>query len=215
MSRRCWIKSKIVCFLLEDWMDFEQAICEEYPGARYFKESQSAADAFPDGEQPPVITFKSSLLETEPSGNDAVTMVLDEAWQPTYYKHIRKYYHGEEWSWALKGPPSPYIWFRLRGELYDYKRKPPTYPMAGQIDFYYDPDDKAHVSLTGKFYRLFAKFATNRKGLVYVKVPELEVTHPVPKGAMEWCGYHAIEWARQAPDRVLFPGMGLGIRPAE
>lgn len=215
MSGRCWIKSKIVCFLLEDWMDFELAICEEYPSARYFKESRRIEDIFPKGDKPPVITLESSLLETEPSSHDEVNMVFAPTWRPKYYKHQMKLARGEDWCWTLRPPPLPYVLFRLRGELYDYRRKPPTYPMTGQIDFYHDPDDKAHVSLAGKFYRLFAKFATNRKGLVYVTVPELKVTHPVPKGAMEWCGYHAIEWARQAPDRVLHPQMGLGIRPAE
>lgn len=142
-------------------------------------------------------------------------MVFDPGWQPEFHRHLNPYYpeSSQEWWWVMDSPPYPFVlWNGLGGHiLHDGDIE---YPARSDMHFYATPGDKTHAAVSGKFYRLFAKHATNRKGLVWVRMSELEVSEAVHKGAMDWCGHRAIEWARQKPNRVLFyMKNGVSIRP--
>ena len=56
--------------------------------------------------------------------------------------------------------------------------------------------------------RLIKKIATNRIDVVHY--PSLAVVLESGGPGMVWCGHHALEWCRQAPDRFL----GYSSRPS-
>lgn len=215
MSGPVWIRSKEVCFLEGDWWNFGLALQEAFPAARYYREPDciNRAEDRPQTAEPPELPLRSHVLDTESGPYDTVKMVFDPDWRPRYRRISTEIGKApEDWYWSLSAPSSlPYAAFRLGGRIYD---EPVPHPFKGDVHFYHEPHNKGHTALAGRFYRIFAKHATNRKGLVNVRVPSLEVTAPVGKGSPSWCGYHAIEWARQNPNGVLFYArVGFGIRP--
>jgi hypothetical protein len=202
----------MVCFLDQDWLDFDTALHKVFPQARFFRKIERAAWR-PQGMVPPKVKLCRRLMEAEPDPTDLVYMVFDPDWEPEFHRYTNPYRDSpQKWWWSMKGTPLPFAFWRgLDGRL--FQDGTIEYPNKSEIHFYTTPGNKEHAAIAGKFYRLFAKHATNRMGLVWVSMPDLEVTHPVQKGAMEWCGHHAIEWARQAPNRVLFYSHNLSIRP--
>lgn len=208
------IRGKEVCMLPQDWHDFGRAVAETWPQARYYAEPDYIND--PDARQcgpvPPPIPLFSTLGEacSYPYRANRRGMVFDANWRPRFWK-AESHREGGGWYWRLLPPPHPSVRFWPGGYIRD---RPVPHPDTGSIDFYLTPKDKEHLALAARFFRLFGKFATNRKGLVHVRVPELTVTVPVDKGQPSWCGHRAIEWARQEPDRVLFYARaGFGLRP--
>ncbi|WP_341705408.1 hypothetical protein [Ferrovibrio sp.] len=215
MSQPVWIRSKEVCFLEADWWDFGMALQEMFPQARYYREPDpiNRPEDRAQTPEPPVITLHDHLLDTRPRPMGTVMMVFDPDWQPSFRKISTEIgREPEDWRWGLTGePPLPYVAFGLGGHVFE---QPVPHPYKGAIHFYTEPHNGEQAAMMGRFFRLFGKFATNRKGLVRVRVPELTVTAPVGKGQPDWCGHHALEWARQNPSRVLFyERAGFGIRP--
>jgi hypothetical protein len=90
---------------------------------------------------------------------------------------------------------------------------------GGQIYFRCDKGNAAHMSLARKGLRLLTKVATNK--VAYVHYPSLEVKNRSGNGGLVWCGFHALEWCRQAPDRFLAYSSllnrreGYGYRPLD
>lgn len=208
------IRGKEVCMLEADWHDFGLALAEAYPQARYYLRPDYINDpeAARQTPAPPKVQLHRYLFDIscDPFHTDRRYMVFDPDWQPQF----RRYHpigEPENWHWSMLPPPHPYVMFHPGGYL---RELPVPHPGRGEIHFYATPKDKGHMALAARFFRLFGKFATNKKGLVRVRVPSLEVTIPVGPGSSAWCGHHAIEWARQNPDGVLFyTGARFGIRP--
>lgn len=208
------IRGKEVCMLEQDWRDFGHALAETWPQARYYAERDyvNDTDSWQQGAEPPPVRFFPTLGEAcaYPYRAGHRVMVFDPDWQPQHYK-ARSAWTTVDWYWRLRPPPHPTVHIRPGGYIRD---QPVPHPDTGTIDFYVTPKDKVHLALVARFFRLFGKFATNRKGLVHVRVPELTVTAPVGGGQPSWCGHHAIEWAREEPNRVLFyVRAGFGTRP--
>ena len=63
------------------------------------------------------------------------------------------------------------------------------------------------VKLAGQLIRLVSRVATNK--LLFVRTERDEPPVPVLRGGRLWAGHHSVEWARQAPDRIL------GWRPVD
>lgn len=207
------IKTKLVCFLDRDWLDFDAGLHKAFPQARYYVET--GLPQWPQGMTPRKVELFGRLMDTQPGRHDRVFMVFDPDWKPEFYRYLNPLYpeSEHEWWWQMKPPPYPFVlWRWLGGHV--LQDGAVEYLAKSEIHFYATPGDKAHAAVSGKFHRLFAKLATNRKGLVWVRMPELEVSEAVHKGAIDWCGHHAIEWARQEPNRVLFyMKHGVSIRP--
>lgn len=203
----------------EDWYDFGCALAEAFPEARYYlrPDDINTPKEMWTTPEPPILTLRKHLSDLE-RGDWMVAhepvMVFDPRWQPRW----KKYYYPaeaavpEEWWWILIPPPHPSVRFRLGGYI---REQPVPHPDLGDLEFYATPKNKEHLALAARVFRLFAKFATNKKGLVRVRVPSLEVTVPLEnRGSPFWCGHHAIEWAREDPRRVLFyTPVGFGTRP--
>jgi len=207
------IKTKLVCFLDRDWLDFDAALHQAFPQARFYIES--GLPQYPQGMIPPQVTFYHRLMDTNPGRQDRVYMVFDPGWEPAFFRYQDPFYprDPDKWWWSMKPPPHPSVlWRWLGGHILEEAAI--EFLATSEIHFYATPGDKAHAAVSGKFYRLLGKLATNRKGLAWVTMPEFEVSQAVHKGAMDWCGHHAIEWARQEPNRVLFyMKHGVSIRP--
>ncbi|MFZ5530550.1 MAG: hypothetical protein ACOY4U_05815 [Pseudomonadota bacterium] len=200
-----------------DWWDFGFALQDAFPEARYYRDPDpvNRKDDNVSTPEPPELPMARHLLDTQVGPSSRVKMVFDPAWQPQFKKSTHVFYGmaPDGWRWSFPAPPAPCAMFRLGGGIYD---EPVPHPSTGDITFYIEKN-KAYQALAGRFFRLLSKFTTNKKNLVRVKVPSMEVTVPVGgKGdfATGWCGHHAIEWARQEPNRVLFyVSAGFGIRP--
>lgn len=205
------IQSKIVCFMHRDWLDFDDTLLELFPNALYFRERVPREKV--QTPEPPKIDLHHRLVDTTPNWQDRVYMVFNSGFRPKFWQpSVEVGLKPENWYWSLRAPQYPFVQFTFGGHVFD---SPVPHPTRGEIHFYATPGDKIHAALAGKFYRAFRKHAVNWQGLVWVRIPELTVTAPIPKGAMDWCGYHAVEWASQNPKRVLHLAQGLGIRPAD
>jgi hypothetical protein len=90
---------------------------------------------------------------------------------------------------------------------------------GGHIYFRCEKGNAAHMSLARKGLRLLTNVATNK--VAFVHYPSLRVKDGSGKGVMVWCGFHALEWCREAPDRFLAYGPllngreGYGYRPLD
>ncbi|WP_370156256.1 hypothetical protein [Ferrovibrio sp.] len=208
------IRGREVCMLARDWDDFGQAVAETWPQARYYVERDYVNDteSWQHGPEPPPVQFFPTLGDAcrYPYRARFRVIVFDPDWQPQHRK-TRSGWAKVDWYWLLRPPPHPSVRIWPGGYIRD---RPVPHPDTGEIHFYLTPKDKAQLALAARFFRLFEKFAAGRKGLVRVRLPGYEVTAPVAKGSPFWCGYHAIEWAREDPKRVLFCTHGVfGTRP--
>lgn len=208
------IRGKEVCMLEADWRDFSRALAETYPQARYYLEPDYTNDpeTLRQTHQPSVVQIYRHLTDIPRRSFhiDEWNMVLDPDWQPQF----RRYHdvgEPENWHWLLRAPPFPFVTFRPGGYLRD---QPVPHPDTGYIHFYATPKNKEHLALAARFFRLFGKFASNRKGLARVRLPSYEVTAATFKGSSQWCGHHAMDWTRGDPKRVMFyTSQGFGTRP--
>lgn len=210
-------RRRAVCMLERDWWDFGFALQDAYPQAWYYREldQRNRPEDIWQMPLPPDLPHHAHLLDTSVRPGDWVKMVFKPDWQPEFKKEYGRYrLPQDQWCWDWGAPPAPSATFRLGGYIYN---SPVPHPSAGDITFYGEKGNKDHEAIAGRLFRILSKFVTNKKNLVRVRVPSMEVTVPVDtKGAFapDWCGHHAIEWARQEPDRVLFyVNAGFGIRP--
>ena len=216
MSSLLHSRGREVCMMERDWWDFGFGLQDAFPEARYYRDPDpvNRKDDNVSTPEPPELPMASHLLDTQVGPSSRVKMVFDPAWQPQFKKSTHVFYGmaPDGWRWDFPDPPAPSVTFTLAGGIQD---EPVPHPSTGNITFYIEKN-REYQALAGRFFRLLSKFTTNKKNLVRVRVPSLEVTVPVSSGnyAPHWCGHHAIEWARQEPDRVLFyVSAGFGIRP--
>lgn len=209
-------RRRTICMLERDWWDFGFALQDAYPQAWHYRQldQRNRPEDIWQMPEPPELPHHAHLLDTSVHPGDSIKMVFDPDWQPQFKKEYGRYrLPQDQWCWDWGVPPPPSATFRLGGHIYD---KPVPHPSAGDITFYGEKGNKEHEALAGRFFRILSKFVTNKKNLVRVRVPSLEVTVRVGEKGMapHWCGHHAIEWARQEPNRVLFyVSAGFGIRP--
>lgn len=201
-----------VCMIEEDLWDFGYGLQKEFPEACYYRELDPINrpdDARPT-PVPPVVPLHRHFCEAKVNPRDLICMILAPFWRPNFYKNKRYLSDPDRWCWSILNDTYPTAHFRLSGGI---SEKPVPHPAWGDICFYGKKDDPTHHELMLRFFRVFRKFATDKKNLVRVRVPSLEVTVPV-KQSGSWCGHRAIEWAREDPNRVLFyVNAGFGIRP--
>jgi hypothetical protein len=213
MSSYYFMRSRDVCMLERDWWDFGFALQDAFPEARYYRQrSSNRPEDQAQTPEPPELLMASHPLDAGVGPGDTVMMRFAPLWEPRWYKYqTRLGLAPEYWQWRFPVDPPPFVSFNFGGRIYD---DPVPHPGRGDITFYGLNKNKEHLALASRFFRILGKHVTNRKGLVRVKVPSLEVTVPVESGSPTWCGHHAIEWAREAPDRVLFyVRAGFGTRP--
>lgn len=211
-------RGRAVCMLERDWWDFGFALQDAYPQAWYYRvlDQMNRPEDLWQTPEPPDADFPhhAHLLDTSVGPGDCVEMIFDPTWRPEFKKvYGCSGLPADQWYWGWPAPTPPSATFRLGGHIYN---SPVPHPSAGDITFYGEKGNKEHEALAGRFFRILSKFTTNKKNLVRVRVPSMEITMPVgEKGAApHWCGHHAIEWARQESNRVLFyASAGFGIRP--
>lgn len=198
-----------------DWRDFGRALAEIYPQARYYLDPDTINDpeTLRQTRQPPKLQIHRHLFDIRchPFHSDLRFMAFDPDWQPQFERFHHFGTPETDWHWSLLPPPFPFVMFYPGGHLRDW---PVPHPDTGYIHFYATPKNKEHLALAARFFRLFGKFATNRKGLCRVRLPSYEVTLATLEGSPQWCGHHAMEWTRGDPKRVMFyTSQGFGTRP--
>lgn len=203
--------------LERDWLEYGFALQDAYPQAWYYRrlDGWNRPEDIWQMPDPPDFPHHAHLLDTQVRPNDTILMIFDPDWKPDYKKKYGRYGMPEDqWCWSWAEPDGLAAVFDLGGYIF---KEPVPHPSRGQVTFYGENKNKDHMAQAGRFFRILSKFTTNKKNLVRVRVPSLKVTVTPGSGndfASEWCGHHAIEWARQEPDRVLFyVRAGYGIRP--
>lgn len=208
------IRGREVCLLEADWRDFGRALAETYPQARYYLDPDYVNDpeTLRQTRRPPTIQIHRHLSDIPYRSfhRNERFMVFDPDWQPEFERFHNFGDSEKNWHWLLLPPPFPFVIFRPGGYL---RERPVPHPDTGYIHFYATPKNKEHLALAARFFRLFGKFASNSKGLARVRLPSYEVTVAEWKGSPQWCGYHAMEWTRGDPKRVMFyTSQGFGTR---
>jgi hypothetical protein len=210
-------RGREVCMLERDWWDFGFGLQEAFPQAWYYRrlDRLNRAEDIWQMPEPPDFPHHAHLLDTQVRPGDTILMVFDPNWKPQFKKQYGLYRMAQgQWYWDWAEPEGLAAVFNLGGYIYE---TPVPHPSAGRVTFYGEKGNKEHEALGRHFFRILSKFTTNKKNLVRVRVPSMEVTVPVGNAgnlAMDWCGHHAIEWARQEPNRVLFyVSAGFGMRP--
>lgn len=219
MASPVFLRAREVSLLHRDWWDFGFALMDAFPQALYYRRLDVVNDkedrARSWGEEPPSVypVMASHLLDAGLDPFDTAYMFFDPHWQPAYEKRTDVVILPPRgWRWEPTAHPLPSVSFRLGGNIYE---EPVPHPLKGQISFCGENGNKEHLAMAARLFRLLGKFATNKKDLVRVSVPSMEVLGPLKDGyCPDWCGLHAIEWAREEPNRVLFyDKRGYGIRP--
>ena len=211
------------------WDDLLKA---RFPQARYYDEPGDAT--LGPGEGPPPLVLRSTLFGGEAS---FVSLVLDSAWMPQWRSEPSP--HGRI-SWRLTPSPYPNATILLGGRIREETstqegpvaagaggnaprhREPDIVPPAisgGNIYFRCDKNEPEHMRIAQRALRLFKKIATNKIAIVHY--PSLKIVPDEGGPCVVWCGFHALEWCRAAPDRFLDyrPTKeghdGYGIRPLD
>lgn len=166
------------------------------------------------GKPPPPAELQPTLANMHPRLFCAISFTA--GWRPELIRN-------SDGSLGVTDPPLPDASIQRGGwiseaEDRDGKIWPATIE-GGQIYFRCEKGNAAHMSVARKGLRLLTKVATNK--VAFVHYPSLRVKDGSGKGGMVWCGFHALEWCRQAPDRFLaysplLNGQeGYGYRPLD
>lgn len=197
----------------KDWRDFTDGIAEAFPGVRYYFGESGHVYGTPE---PPDLRMTTDFFsEDKPKNRDSnIYLVFDPDWKPDYLK----YYDSSEpdkWWWTYENPPRPQVRFymetrpRAREEL-------PKDGIGGynQIDFYANPDNKEHVAMRGKFFRLFGRYASNRNQIWFNQKKPGEVTLK-KSGSSFYMGNDLRDWLREDPEREWVFNYPSACRPAD
>jgi len=195
-----FFRGKEIAFMPED----EEAYCEllrqKAPSIRFIDDlnyKEVAASSVP-----------GHLANRTVAACGLVVIILfapSDDWQPEYRQVDTPL--GQRWS--LRHPSRLHgRWWRTRPNAHS-RAEPAAYkgprnpPGLGPARLYFSgqKDDPEHVRLAGELIRLVSRVATNK--LLFVRTERTEPPVPVLRGGMTWAGFHAIEWAKQSPDRIL------------
>lgn len=183
-------------------------------------------EAFPDigflpsdhdfryGKPPPAAELQPTMANMKPRSD--CTVCFTPGWRPALTTNSDR-------SLGVTLPPMPNASIDRGGSISEAGERngtlwPPTIG-GGRIYFRCEKGNAAHMSLARKGLRLLTKVATNK--VAYVHYPSLKVKNRTGNGGLVWCGFHALEWCRQAPDRfldyspLLNGREGYGYRPLD
>ena len=164
------------------------------------------------GKPPPPAELQPTMAAMHP--RDFCKICFTPGWRPQLTTN-------SDGSLDVTDPPRPNASIQRGGwtsEPDERKGWPPTME-GGRIYFRCDKGNAEQMSVARKGLRLLTKVATNK--VAYVHYPSLEVKYGDGSGGLVWCGFHALEWCRQAPDRflgysaLLNAREGYGYRPLD
>lgn len=185
-------KRRLICFTEEDHDDFASAMREEWPTLVFMKneywkyqpDRRIGPLTIEDWRKPP--RFKSP---NDVDSSHQTAWVEPEGWEPKW--SARK---NENGIYIIENEPR--LQFQYARTSVDSENKNLQYD---QLNAYYDSEDDEHRKFVNAAWRTITKLATNKID-VY---PEPGKPTLIEKGGEIWVGNHALEWARQAPDRWL------------
>lgn len=198
----------------KDWRDFTDGIAEAFPGVRYYYGGGRRVYGTPE---PPGLRLTTDFFDRDETEHwdFSIYLVFDPDWKPDYLKYYEFLKNKDQWWWAYDNHAVPTVrfymdlWPRAREEL----------PKDGigrynQIDFYANPDNKEHVAMRGKFFRLFGRYASNRNQLWFnLEKPEEVVLKK--SGSSFYMGNDLRDWLREDPNRIWVFSYPWACRPAD
>lgn len=215
----------------DDAAAWSELMRQRFPGLRYYDQPLSG-ELLP-GKAPFDLRLRTTLHGGTGEHFRSIELVFDETWRPEWTKD-------RSGDWLLKSPPYPNATIVFLGGRifekttvrggYDYVRggeslrapdviEPPRIT-GGQIYFRCEKGEPEHMRVARAALRLIAKVATNKVDMVHY--PSLRIVPQEGGGpCVTWCGFHALDWCRKAPDRFLsyIPttkgNEGYGLRPTD
>lgn len=205
----------------DDAHAWSELMRRRFPQLRYYDEPRSTL-LRPD-QALPELHLRTALRGGDDEGHRSIGIALDESWRPTWKE--RRGASGEA-ELIFRPPPYPNARIQfLGGRIFESatvkngKIEPPRIT-GGQIYFRCEKGEPEHMRVARAALRLIAKVATNKVAVVHY--PSLKVVPQKGGGpGVTWCGFHALDWSRKAPDRFLDyrPTMegneGYGLRPMD
>ncbi|MFN3399458.1 MAG: hypothetical protein ACK4Z4_03880 [Ferrovibrio sp.] len=220
---RPWFRSRKICFTMQDWQAFGDALRIACPYARFMRDEVGKEDV---GEQPPSIALQSHIHDAAQDakrvyGYSRMGMYLDPAWRLEYKRDDRGH-----WTWK-HSCPEPKAYMDCNTHVYKGPDGAPDYIVSGQFVLALQPGNANHVAFARAFLSLFGKFASNRHQCS-VGFPDYRSYDKKEAGEF-WLGHHAIRWlledSRRMIDFIDFrkhrgsppdaPVEGCGYRPIE
>lgn len=190
---RPWFRSRKICFTMQDWQAFGDALRIACPYAR-FKRFEVREDDI--GEQPPPIKLQphihdAALDAKQVYGCSRIGMYLDPAWRLEYERNDRG-------RWTRKNScPEPKAYMDCNTHVFKGAGGGPDYIVSGQFVLALQPDNANHVAFARAFFSLFGKFASNRHQSS-VSFPSYQSYDKKEAGEF-WLGHHAIRWLLENP----------------
>ena len=192
-----------MCLLFEDVKAFERVLLSEFPDMRFLWEDPgrhtdlTKADGSPaDGGWPVFgpVPYIESLHRDEIFTTAAWREPPD--WQPVWGRRE------DATNYSILNSPAHKFSYR-RGSIQrgrNPRRLDLTYLVPGELWGRYAHEDKEQKRFLHKIMRLLGKVATNKLA-VFATDSWIELFPAKP--VYIWAGFHAIEWCRKDPRRVL------------
>lgn len=177
----------------EDIGRYSDLLVEAFPDVRFF-------DSYPSKKEgPPELAIRHSLREC---GDRAIEIVFAAAdWVPEWKRS-----ESTGW-WLLANCPGFNGRFEAGCEIYTKKRvvdgepRELEYIYGGRVYFRCRKWAPEELKAARKALRLLTKVATNK--VVATRWPSGDQPNKCPKGSWTWCGYDALRWVSEHPDRRL------------
>jgi hypothetical protein len=230
-SQRPSMPGRHFVFHPDDALAWSELMRQRFRELRYY-DAPLSGELRP-GKSPFDLRLRTSLHGGAGEDFRSIDLVFDETWRPEWTKDRMG-------GWTLGSPPYPNATIRYLGgrifeettvrDGYEYVRgeerhrvpdrvEPPRIT-GGQIYFRCEKGNPEHMRVARAALRLIAKVATNKVAVVHY--PSLKVVPQESGGpGVTWCGFHAIDWCRKAPDRFLNyrstneGNEGYGLRPLD
>lgn len=201
MSEPTRFRSKTAIMAPTDWRLFSEALQSAFPEARYYVEPRGGCE----WKTPRLLVTNTFIRAHRPASiwDNPITMVLDPDWAPDCY--VSK--GGRGWSYRMPRHPSVRFQGFLGFHRYPYPGCPPCLTMT-MIAASCHPEVKEHFNFASRFYRLLAKFASNRN-LEEVHYPSYQPVQylnnkPLERlGPWRMVGHDARRWALEDKGHFL------------
>jgi hypothetical protein len=192
---RPWFRSRMICFNMDDWRAFGDALQIACPYARYFRRTN---DAEYNPPEPPSITLWSHVADAiedcKASRASDVTIAFDPDWQLEYEKSIYS------WTWS-RSCPDPKAYFDVGPDVRREEEGGPDYMRARRFVMSLTPGNSDHIAFGRAFFSLMGQFSSNRHQCS-VLYPTYERYAEHRSGTI-WIGHRAIRWLLDDSTRLI------------
>jgi hypothetical protein len=193
---RPWFRLRRLCFTLQDWQVFGDALRIACPYASFMRNIHFLERS---ADEPPQVSLRHHIGEAV---EDAKQRRQSQIWMYLDPAYLLDYTRDEDGHWKEKNSSSrPYAYMDCYTAVYQGPDGTPDYIGAGELVLAVEPNNDSHAAFARAFFSLLGKFASNRHQYS-VSLPSYR-----SKGENEvnerWLGHHAIRWLLEDSKRVV------------